>query len=154
MHPQLSVNSHKILYETDFYLWLSVTAQLLHQGDFTAIDIDSLIEEIEGMARKEKQALKSNLRILLMHLLKWQYQAEKQTNSWRFTIREHRKRIIDLLKDSPSLKPYYLDIFAESYQDARELAADETDLSLDTFSVNSPFTPEEALSEDYLPNFL
>ncbi|MBD2313219.1 DUF29 domain-containing protein [Desertifilum sp. FACHB-1129] len=154
MHPQLSVNSHKILYETDFHLWLAVTAQLLRQGDFTVIDIDNLIEEIEGIARKEKQALKSNLRILLMHLLKWQYQAEKQTNSWRFTIREHRKRIIDLLEDSPSLKPYYLDIFAESYQDARELAADETGLSLDTFSVDSPFTPEEALSEDYLPNFL
>ncbi|MCD8488409.1 MAG: DUF29 domain-containing protein [Desertifilum sp.] len=42
-----------------------------------------------------------------MHLLKWKYQAEKQTNSWRFTIREHRKLIRNLLKDSPSLKPYY-----------------------------------------------
>lgn len=151
MNPQLSISTNKILYESDFYLWLSTTAQLLRDRNFSALDIDNLIEEIEGMARKEKQALKSNLRILLMHLLKWQYQTEKQTNSWRFTIREHRKRIKNLLEDSPSLKPYYLDIFVESYQDARELAADETGLSLDTFSVDSPFTPEEVLNEDYLP---
>lgn len=152
MNPQLSVNTDKTLYESDFYLWLSTTAQLLHNGNFSEIDLDNLIEEIEGMARKEKQALKSNLRILLMHLLKWKYQTDKRTNSWRSTIREHRKRLKDAFADSPSLKPYYLEIFADSYQDAKELASDETGLSLDTFPVDSPFTPEETLNEDYLPD--
>ena len=152
MNPQLSVSTDKTLYESDFYLWLSTTAQLLRKGNFSELDLDNLIEEIEGMARKEKQALKSNLRILLMHLLKWKYQSDKRTNSWRSTIREHRKRLKDAFKDSPSLKPYYLEIFADAYQDARELAADETGLSFDTFPVNSPFTHEETLDENYLPD--
>lgn len=152
MNPQLSVSTNQTLYESDFYLWLSTTAQLLRNGNFSAIDLDNLIEEIEGMARKEKQALKSNLRILLIHLLKWNYQPDKRTNNWRSTIREHRKRLKDAFDDSPSLKPYYLDFFAHGYQDARELAADETGLSLDTFPVDSPFTPEETLNEDYLPD--
>jgi len=152
MNPQLSVSTGKNLYESDFYLWLATTAKLLRNGSFSEIDLDNLIEEIEGMARKEKQALKSNIRILLMHLLKWEYQTDKRTNSWRYTIREHRKRLKDAFADSPSLKPYYLEIFADGYQDARELASDETGLSLDTFPLDSPFTPEEALNEDYLPD--
>ncbi len=78
MNPQLSVSSNKTLYESDFYLWLSTTAQLLRNGNFSDLDLDNLIEEIEGMARKEKQVLKSNLRILLMHLLKWKYQSDKR----------------------------------------------------------------------------
>ena len=152
MNPHLSVNTAKTLYESDFYLWLATTAQLLHQGNFAELDLDNLIAEIEGMAREEKQALKSNLRILVMHLLKWKYQYDKRTNSWRSTIREHRKRIKDVFDDSPSLKPYYLQIFADGYQDARELASDETGLSLDIFPVDSPFTHEETLNEDYLPD--
>jgi predicted DNA-binding ribbon-helix-helix protein len=152
MNPQLSVSTDRSLYESDFYLWLTTTAQHLRQGDFSELDLDNLIEEIEGMARKEKQALKSNLRILLMHLLKWKYQSERRANSWRSTIREHRKRLKDAFKDSPSLKPYYLDIFANSYQDARELASDETGLSLDIFPIDSPFTPEETIDEDCLPD--
>ena len=152
MNHQLSVSTNKTLYESDFYLWLATTAKILRNGNFSEIDLDNLIEEIEGMARKEKQALKSNLRILLMHLLKWKYQSDKRTNSWRSTIREHRKRLKDAFADSPSLKPYYLEIFTDGYQDARELASDETGLSLDTFPVDSLFTHEETLNEEYLPD--
>lgn len=152
MNPQLSVSTDKTLYESDFYLWLATTAQLLRNGNFLELDLDNLIEEIEGMARKEKQALKSNLRILLMHLIKWKYQPSKRTNSWRSTIREHRKRLKDGFDDSPSLKPYYLEIFPDCYQDARELASDETGLTINTFPVASPFTNEEALNENYLPD--
>jgi hypothetical protein len=65
----------KKLYEVDFNLWLQTTAQLLREWKFTQIDYDSLIEEIESMGgRSEKNALESNLRVLLMHLLKWKCQ--------------------------------------------------------------------------------
>ena len=103
------------------------------------------------MVRSEKKAIRSNLRILLMHLLKYKYQSEKRTNSWLFTIREHRKRLRDDFKNSPSLKRYFREVFEECYQDARELAADETGLTIDTFPVESPFSQEETLNPDYLP---
>ncbi|MEA5508900.1 DUF29 domain-containing protein [Crocosphaera sp. UHCC 0190] len=144
--------SLKVLYETDFNLWLETIANLLKNGQLDQLDIDNLIEEIEGMSRSEKDALESNLRILLMHLLKWQYQQSKRSNSWLYTIREHRKRIQKAFKKSPSLKPYFNDIFAESYQDARELAADETGLDIKIFPHNCPFIKVDVINSDYLPN--
>ena len=108
-------------------------------------------EELEAMGRSQKSAIESNLRILLMHLLKYKYQSDKRTNSWLFTIREHRKRLRNDFKNSPSLKRYFLEVFPECYQDARELAADETGLSINTFPIESPFSQEDTLNPDYLP---
>jgi predicted DNA-binding ribbon-helix-helix protein len=139
------------LYDQDFYRWIETTVSLLRSRKFNQLDLDNLIEEIEDMGKSQKQALMSNLRVLLMHLLKWKYQSDLISNSWRYTIREHRKRIQKALLASPSLKNYYLEVFDESYQDARELAADETGLPLDTFPDESPITEEDTLNPDYLP---
>jgi Domain of unknown function DUF29 len=140
------------LYEQDFFLWLQTTANLLKEKQFQEIDLENLIEEIESMGRGEKRAVKSNLKILLMHLLKYQYQSQLRSNSWRYTIIEHRNRLKDDLKDSPSLKPYLLEVFEDTYQDARKEASAETGLSLDTFPLESPFSIEETLNPDFLPH--
>ena len=83
------------------------------------------------MGKSEKRAINSNLLVLLMHLLKYRYQSEKRSNSWLFTILEHRKSIQDSLEISPSLRAYYY----------RELAA-ETGLSIDLFPKTPTFSPE------------
>lgn len=139
------------LYEEDYHLWLMNTIHQLQHGKLAEVDKINLIEELEAMGRSEKSAIESNLRVLLMHLLKYKYQSEKQTNSWRFTIREHRLRLKKSFKVSPSLKRYFFEVFAECYQDARELAADETGLLIDNFPVECPFSQEETLNQDYLP---
>ena len=140
------------LYEQDFFLWLQITANLLKENKFQEIDLENLIEEIESLCRAEKRAAKRNLKILLMHLLKYQSQSELGSNSSRYAIIEHRNRLKDDLKDSPSLKPYLLEVFEETYQDARKEAAAETGLSLDTFPLESPFSLEETLNPDFLPH--
>ena len=104
------------------------------------------------MSNSEKTALESNLRVLLMYLLKYHYQPHKFSNSWLFTTREHRKRLIKAFQKSPSLKPYYESVFAECYQNGKELAADETGLPLGTFPDVFPFSPEDTLNPDYLPD--
>ncbi|WP_107668040.1 DUF29 domain-containing protein [Cyanothece sp. BG0011] len=139
------------LYDKDYYLWLEETAQLLREGKLTDLDIHNLIEEIEDMGKSEKNALESNLIVLLMHLLKWKYQPSKQSGSWRRSIREHRRRILKAFKNSPSLKRYFEEIFDESYQEARKQAADETELSLNTFPENCPFKIDKILDPEYLP---
>ncbi|HBW56319.1 MAG TPA: DUF29 domain-containing protein [Oscillatoriales bacterium UBA8482] len=139
------------LYDQDFYLWLQTTINVLKQGKFAEVDLENLLEELESMGRSEKNALKSNLRILVMHLLKYKYQPEKRTNSWRYTITEHRQRLQDTLKTSPSLYRFFEEIFNESYQNARKLASDETGLSINEFTPESPFTVEEVLNPDFLP---
>ncbi|WP_319423239.1 DUF29 domain-containing protein [Pleurocapsa sp. FMAR1] len=152
MATQLSsITDTKNLYNRDYYLWLSYTAQLIKDGNFSEIDAANLIEEIEDMGRSEKRAVKSNLIILLLHLLKYKYQPAKKTNSWKASIREHRRRLRDDFKVSPSLKRYFQEVFEESYQDSREQVADETGLPIDTFPTLCPFTIAEVLDSNYLP---
>lgn len=140
-----------IIYDQDFYLWLETTAKLLQEGKVSELDLPNLIEEILDMGKSQKHSLKSNLRVILMHLLKYKYQPEKRTNSWRLTIFEHRKRLEDTFEDSPSLKRYFLEVFNNCYQDARQEAAIETGLPLLTFPPESPFSFSETFDLDYLP---
>jgi hypothetical protein len=139
------------LYDSDYLQWLETTVNHLKNRDFEHLDLDNLIEEIETLGRSEKRELESRLTILLMHLLKYKYQSSKRSNSWLFTIREQRLRILKSFKDSPSLKNYFQNIFSEIYSDARALAADETGLNIDTFPEDCPFDIELVLNPDWLP---
>ncbi len=143
--------SQKQLYETDFVQWIETTAQQLRDQNYAAVDWANLIDEIEDMSRRERKALKSNLIVVLLHLLKWQFQPEQRSGSWRSSIREHRRRINDDLNDSPSLVPYVQTVFTECYLNAREQAADETGLSLQTFPESCPYTIEQTTDPAYLP---
>jgi hypothetical protein len=140
------------LYETDFNLWLEETAHLLKEGKWERLDRDNLLAEIEAMGRSEKNALKSNLEKLLLHLLKWKYQPAKRSNSWQYSMTEHCLRLLDTFEDSPSLKGYFDEVFDKCYQNARLLAARETGLDKQTFPEICPFTKADILNPEYLPN--
>lgn len=152
MNPQLSPreSSDLTLYDQDYYLWIEKTVEQLRQNQLQEIDIQNLIEELESMGRNEKRSVQSNLTILLMHLLKYKYQPNKRSQSWRSTIVEHRRRLLSLFKDSPSLKRYSQEIFAECYQDACQDAATETQLQVSIFPDESPFSLDDVLRVDYL----
>lgn len=147
-----SFTNTKNLYNQDFYLWTQTIAQQLKENKFNEIDIPNLIEEIESMGRSEKRELRSRLTILLMHLLKWQYQPEKRSESWRSTIIEQRICIEALLEDSPSLQPILTEVFADCYQKARLKASDEIGIKLNLFPNGSPFSLEETLNNYFLKN--
>ncbi|MDX2270807.1 MAG: DUF29 domain-containing protein [Cyanobacteriota bacterium] len=142
------------LYNQDYYLWSQKMAALLRSHHWEQLDIDHIAEEIESLGRSERRALESNLLILIIHLLKWKYQPDKQTNSWKYTIREHRQRIDRELRESPSLKPYLAEVFSETYENARQLAADETGLDILIFPPDYPFSIEDVLNPDFLPNYV
>ncbi|MDD1414808.1 DUF29 domain-containing protein [Dolichospermum sp. ST_con] len=150
-HQPTVITSYN-LYEQDFYLWIETTSKQLKAGKFTEIDLANLIEEIESMGKSEKRELKSRLIVLLMHLLKWQYQPEKRSESWRSTITEQRICIELLLEDSPSLQPLLIEIFTDCYEKARLKASEETGMKLNFFPKESPFTLEETLKNSFLNN--
>lgn len=81
------------LYEIDFYAWTQEQVSLLKTQHWDKLDTVNLIEEIETLGRKERQELRNRLGVLLGHLLKWQFQSEKRSNSWLGTIREQRIQI-------------------------------------------------------------
>ncbi|CCQ63979.1 DUF29 domain-containing protein [Crocosphaera watsonii] len=140
----------KCLYDTDYYLWLQQTAKSLASRDFTTLDLDNLLDEIESLGKREKKAIKSKLRIVILHLLKWNYQVNKRSQSWIYSIAEHRQRLYDDFETSPSLKRYCQDIFLQVYQEGRKLAAKETGLSLNHFPETCPFSLENILDENWL----
>ena len=70
------------LYERDFYAWANEQAALLRSGNLSAADIEHIAEEIESMGKTEKREPVSRLSVLLLHLLKWQFEPERRGSSW------------------------------------------------------------------------
>jgi len=139
------------LYETDFYGWIQNQAGILKAGNFASLDLDNLIEEIEDMGKSRQRALESRLEMLLMHLLKWQFQPKRRGTSWELTIEEQRDRIAKLLRENPSLKSRVQEILGEAYRFAIRLAVQETGLSRSTFPAQCPWTFEQATDPDFWP---
>ena len=140
------------LYETDYLQWIETTLEKLQSQDYANVDWENLIEEIADMGRSERRSLKSNLIVILMHLLKWQFQPEKRSGSWEGSIIEHRRRVNEALHDSPSLKFYLESIFAECYAQAVKQAKAETGLPIESFPSVCPYELLEVTNDQYLPD--
>lgn len=139
------------LYDRDFVAWAETTAQLLKAHCWDEVELEALIDEVEDLSRREKEALRSNLKVILLHLLKWEYQPHRRSNSWRSTLREHRERITESIAESPSLKPYPQVVLDACYQKAKFRATDETQISTSAFPQNCPYNLEQVLDEGFLP---
>jgi hypothetical protein len=140
------------LYEADFVQWSDRTAQLLREHRFADLDLDHLIEEIEDLGNRHRDALESQLTRLLMHLLKYEFQPEQRSGSWLGSIKESRKQIKRLCRRYPSLKPYLEQRWEDCYADAIEDASDETGLPQNQFPARCPYAIAEVLNPEFLPN--
>jgi hypothetical protein len=140
------------LYEEDFNLWLERQAKLLRERHFDELDIDNLVEEVESIGRSERRAIESNVEVILIHLLKCQFQPERRTRSWLDSLLEHRGRLARDFRDSPSLRRHAKEHLGEIYRLARKRAASQTRLPLDTFPETCPYALEQILDEDFLPD--
>jgi hypothetical protein len=143
------------LYETDFYAWtqdqgakLRARAGFDNRGD---IDWENAAEEIESMGRRERREIASRLSLVLVHLLKWQFQPTHRSRSWRGTIKEQRRMLQQLLDDNPSLASLPADILVEEYSAAVAKASGETGFAQSTFPATCPFHVPDILNHDFLP---
>ena len=142
------------LYDTDYNLWIEETVKKLRAKDFETIDLENLIEEVSDLSRRQKKKLKNLLIKLFEHLLKltyWESEREYNQGHWQGEIRNFRQQINDELQDSPSLKPYLLDIFIECYQKGKAIASDRSQLPLKTFPASVIGNIEQILDENWLP---
>ena len=140
------------IYDSDFCEWTQHTAQLLRQRRFKEVDTEHVAGEIEDMGKRDLRELCSRLEVLLAHLLKWKVQPGRRSRSWRVTIRTQRIGIQKLLRQSPSLRERLTAEQRESYRVAVALATDETGVKRDRFPAKCPFTMEEILDEEFLPD--
>ncbi len=139
-----------IPHDADFYTWAMEQAALLRAGKLDAADVSQIAEELESLGRSEAAALRSAYRLILLHLLKWQFQPTHRGQSGRLTILRERLNAADLLDDNPGLKPHRAALLAKAYPAARLEAAAETGLALKTFPDENPFTLDQ-VSEEFWP---
>ena len=137
--------------EDDFYGWCYEQAQLLRLRRFAEADLPNVIEELEGMAQNHRSALKSSYRLVIVHLLKWQYQPGRRARSWERTIIRERNNIADREEDSETLRKAAGNLVGEVYRRAAHQAAKEARLSVNTFPADCPYTLEQLRDPDWMP---
>lgn len=103
------------------------------------------------MGRGEKRELASRLKVLLTHLLKWQYQVDLRSKSWRNTIAGQREDVAEHLAENPSLKDKLPAEFAAAYRKAIRGAAEETGFDRSAFPAVCPWTYEQAMDAEFWP---
>ena len=134
------------LYEEDYAQWAELMAQLLQDGAFDQLDIENIAEELRDLSKRERDRLLSSIRLILHHLLKWDYQINKRSRSWQITIERERNNIELYLEDSPSLKRYLAQKWVEKmYRNGRLNAIQETGLD---FPKECPYQIEDVLERD------
>ena len=139
------------LYDTDFFAWTQEQVRVLRDRRFDDLDLEHLIEEVEGVGAFEKREIRSRLTILLSHLLKWTYQPHFRSASWTSTIAEQRDALADLVETSPSLQGYLLTAVAKSYSAARNQASRETGMTPAVFPKKLPFAARDVLDPEFVP---
>jgi hypothetical protein len=140
------------LYDRDVALWAERMVRLLREGKFTELDLEHLIDEVEDLGRRERDRLLSSARLIVHHLLKWQFQPEKRSRSWVKTIQRELVNLEAYLENTPSLQRFLeQEWLTKVYGIARKDAAIETDIPLSTFPPNCPYTWAQLLNLDFLP---
>ncbi len=140
------------LYDNDFHGWAKEQAALLRAGKLASADIANIAEEIESMGRIEKREMAARLTVLLLHLLKWQFQPLLRTPSWRATIRVQRRDLAIHLKDNPSLKPMTGKAVEQAYGTALIEAEAETGIPEGKFPGKCPYSFKQIMDADFWPD--
>jgi hypothetical protein len=144
--------SHSQLYDQDFYAWANRQAGLLRAGRLSEADIAHIAEEIESLGKTEKRELVSRLTVLLLHLLKWQYQPSRRGVSWQATIRVQRRDLTVHMADNPSLKAVLPQAIEQAYGNAAIEAAAETGLPETRFPDRCPWSYDQMMNAGFWPD--
>lgn len=135
------------LYEADETAWLEAMSELASLGRADALDLVNLAEYLQSMAIRDYRELKSRLRLLMHHILKWNYQPEKRTSSWRATIKDQRRQLLDIISSKTMRNGAETNLDA-LYAEALEDAIEDTELPPETFPASNPFTLDQWLAQD------
>lgn len=133
-------------YPHDFVEWLDAQVELLAEHRFDELDVDNLVDEVSALSKREFRSLQSAIRVIILHMLKWDYQPEMRSMGWRKSIRTQRAHVEAILADSPSLRRRTDEAIAGVYEQARRDAALETTVFLKNFPEACPYTFDEIMS--------
>ena len=138
-----SADKEPARYDRDLYSWAVEQAALLRAGKITEADALNIAEELDDVGNEQYDKLESALRLILLHLLKWDHQPERRSRSWYASIKVQRKHVLKVLKKNPGLKPVADEAVTEAYETARIEAALQTSLEEDRFPFDCPYSWDE-----------
>jgi hypothetical protein len=138
-------------YEEDFALWAQCQIDLIRERQFAQLDIPNLLDELEYLVSSRKNQLQSRLRVLISHLLKWQFQPHLRSSSWVKTINTQRRDIEQLIEENPSFKRLVASAAEIQFRKAVGDTVRETNLARSTFPASLPYAEEQLLDLDFFP---
>ena len=141
----------KTLYDLDFYRWCHEQAALVRAGRFAELDLENVAEELETLGRSDKHHILDILEVLVAFLLMWKYLPGARMPGWRGMIRHQRDELAQIVADSPSLVSFPGEVALECYNAGRLRASEETGIDFSLFPDLCPFTAEQVIDPDFLP---
>ena len=138
-------------YEDDFEQWCYEQAELLRQRRFAELDLPNVIEELESMGSEQRFAFQSSYRLVIAHLLKWEFQPQLRSASWEITIGRERDNIEKREARNPALEGQAKQLVEDVYRSAVREAAKETGLPRDSFPFDCPYAVEQLRDPDWMP---
>jgi len=136
-------------YEADYAAWLDHQVSLLKASRWSELDKENLIDEVESLGRSDFRRFVSAFEIVIAHMLKWDVQPERRTNSWIASIAEHRARIGRELEESPSYGGRIPEAVRQAWRPARARASGETDLPLRQFPAELPYSIDDIMNREH-----
>jgi hypothetical protein len=141
----LSKNEPRARYDRDLYSWAVEQAALLRSGRVAEADALNIAEELDDVGNEQYDKLESALRLILLHLLKWDHQPKRRSRSWWGSIQIQRKHVEKVLRKNPGLKPHIQEAIGDGYGVARLEAAKQTKLNPRTFPEQCPYSWDEIM---------
>jgi hypothetical protein len=135
------------LYHTDETAWLDAMVELLRRGAHADLDHPNLREYLSDMAGRDRREVESRLAVLIAHILKWVYQPDHRSRSWRGTIVDQRLELARLVGRGV-LRNHAEAVLGEAYREGVERAAADTDLPAESFPADCPYSLDELLAFD------
>ena len=126
-------------YDRDLYGWATEQAALLRAGRLVELASSHIAEELDDVGNEQFDKLESALRVILLHLLKWDHQPSRRSRSWRASILVQRNHVRKVLKKNPGLKPRLDEALRDAYADARIMAAAQTHRDDRAFPIRCPY---------------
>ena len=136
-------------YDRDFYSWSLEQPRLVREGRWSAVDRENVAEEIESLGREQFNKLESALRVLILHMLKWDHQSRKRSRSWALSIEAQRVELDHVLSDNPGLKPRIGEAIERAYRRARIETAKETGLEKAAFPEECSYSWHDILAREF-----
>jgi hypothetical protein len=141
------------LYEEDFPLWAERQAELLRQGIFDQLDLDNLIEEVEDLSRRERDAVESFVEAIIEHLLKLTYSpAARPRRLWLVAIDKQRPKLARKLTTTlrGHLQAALPTLYAGQQRPVERVLAKDG-VAPGTLPATCPYSLDQVLDPDWYP---